>query len=64
MDVCVVQGPQYTDQDEQSLVEEIRKRVGSQVDFRIVYVEQSPRTARGKLRLVLSSIPCSRPDAA
>lgn len=64
MDVCVVQGPQYTDQDEQSLVEEIRKRVGSQVDFRIVYVEQIPRTARGKLRLVLSSIPCSRPDAA
>ncbi len=64
MDVCVVPSPQYTQQDEHLLVEEIRKRVGTQVDFHIHYVEQIPRTARGKLRLVISSIPCSRPDAA
>lgn len=63
MDVCVVKGPRYSEHDEQSLVEEIRKRVGAQVDFRIVYVEQIPRTARGKLRFVISRNPCGS-DAA
>lgn len=64
MEVCVVKGPRYSDQDERSLVREIRKRVGDQLDFRILYVDQIPRTASGKLRFVVSRIPPTQHETA
>jgi len=52
----VVRGPDFTQRDERLLIAETRKRVGSEADFEIVYVDHIPRTKTGKLRFVVSSI--------
>lgn len=54
MTLYVVRGPHYGPGDEQRLLRETGKRVGGEVEFEIEYVETLPRTARGKLRFVVS----------
>ena len=57
--LCVVRGPGFAEVDERRLREETRKRTGNDLDFDIVYLDALPRTARGKLRFVVSEI---KPD--
>ena len=56
MTLCVVRGSRYGQGDEQQLHRETVKRVGNQVEFEVEYVETLPRTARGKLRFVVSDV--------
>lgn len=52
----IVKGRDYGPADEAALAFEIKKRFGDLCDVRVAYVEALPRTASGKLRLVVSEI--------
>ncbi len=52
----IVRGEGYSIADERLLNAEVRARLGDQAEYTIEYVEKVPRTAMGKLRLVVSSI--------
>ncbi|HXV76390.1 MAG TPA: hypothetical protein VD788_08720 [Candidatus Polarisedimenticolaceae bacterium] len=54
--VAVVRGPGWGEPDERRLRGEILKRVGDQLDFDIVYPDSLGRTAREKLRFVISTM--------
>lgn len=54
--IAVVKTPQYSETDETSLYREVEKRLGREMKVEITYVDQLPRTAAGKLRLVVSKI--------
>jgi phenylacetate-coenzyme A ligase PaaK-like adenylate-forming protein len=56
MMICVVRGAGYSAHDEEELLREARKRVGDEMDIEIAYSEELPRTATGKLRLVVSEV--------
>lgn len=55
--VRVVASSAFTNDDETSLLAEMRKRVGEEADIRFEYVESLPRGGTGKLRFVHSDIP-------
>jgi phenylacetate-CoA ligase len=56
IEVRVVPGPGYSEQDKKILESELQKRLGHdmQIEFRIV--DSIPRAANGKFRAVLSNI--------
>jgi phenylacetate-CoA ligase len=54
--IRVVRGGAYTDADETALRREAQKRLGSDTEIRVSYVDQLPRTRTGKLRLVVSEV--------
>jgi phenylacetate-CoA ligase len=54
MMIRVVRGRGYSIRDEEDLLREARKRVGDGMKIEVSYVEALPRTATGKLRLVVS----------
>jgi len=54
MMICVVRGGGYSIHDEEDLLREARKRVGDEMDIEVAYTDRLPRTATGKLRLVVS----------
>jgi phenylacetate-CoA ligase len=56
MTICVVPGGSYSGHDGEELLREARKRVGDEMDIEIAYVDSLPRTATGKLRLVVSEV--------
>lgn len=58
--VRVVRGPRYGRQDEISLVRELRKRVGPDVEIHIEYTDAIERARNGKLRFVVSQLPGGR----
>lgn len=60
IDIAVVKGRHYTAQDEQTLIAEARKRLGDDLEIRIVYEAALPRTKSGKVRLVVSSLSDAR----
>ncbi len=53
----IVRGPAYTEADEQMLLDEARKRLGSEFEITVDYVETIHRSSRGKLRFVVSDLP-------
>jgi acyl-coenzyme A synthetase/AMP-(fatty) acid ligase len=55
----IVKGRGYGAADEAALAYEIKKRFGDLCDIRVIYVAELPRTASGKLRLVISEIRAS-----
>jgi phenylacetate-CoA ligase len=55
--VRIVRRPEYTQRDEQSLVEAFKARLGDAMRIEVVYVDALPREASGKFRWVISSIP-------
>ena len=55
--VRVVRGRNYEEADEKKLRHELGMRVGGQAEVGIEYWESLPRTAAGKLRLVISEVP-------
>lgn len=52
----VVKGDQYTQQDEELLLHEARKRLGDEIRITVDYVTELERSPRGKLRFVISKI--------
>lgn len=56
MTVWIVKADGYGEQDEQALRREVLKRVGDEVAFEIEYTDAIPRTSRGKLRFVVSTV--------
>ncbi|MGE5204093.1 MAG: phenylacetate--CoA ligase family protein [Chlamydiota bacterium] len=55
--VRVVRGRNYEEADERKLRHELGMRVGDQAEVHIEYWDRLPRTAAGKLRLVISEVP-------
>jgi phenylacetate-CoA ligase len=53
--IKVVRRSYYTADDERKLLEEFTRRVGSEFNVRVEYVEDIPRTASGKYRWVINS---------
>ena len=64
MTIAIVKADGYGEQDEQALRRELLKRVGDEVAFDIEYTEAIPRTSRGKLRFVVSTMPTGQIDAS
>ena len=64
MTLAVVRSHAYGAEDERRLRHATRLRVGDEVAVDIAYVESLPRTAAGKLRLVVSSLPAGTIDNA
>ena len=64
MTLAVVRGHAYGAEDERRLRHAARVRVGDEMAIDIAYVEALPRTAAGKLRLVVSSLPAGTIDHA
>lgn len=62
MIVRIVKGPNYAENDERMLQQEIVTRVGSDVSFEVTYVTAIPRTSRGKLRFVVSNLESGKID--
>jgi len=54
--VKIVKGGNYTGQDSQELIEELRKRVGFEMDIQIQFVDAIPRGPAGKFRFVVSNV--------
>jgi phenylacetate-CoA ligase len=56
LDILVVRGEKYAQSDEELLRREFVKRVGSDTEFKIEYVDELRRTNAGKLRFVASEM--------
>jgi phenylacetate-CoA ligase len=56
MTIRVVRGRNYNETDERALMRETAKRVGNEMDVRIEYVQDLPRSSVGKLRFVVSEL--------
>lgn len=56
IEVRVVPNSWYGSDDEHILLQRLREVLGADATVRIIYVEQIPRPARGKLRFVVSEI--------
>jgi len=54
--VRIVPGSSYNKKDEDLLQEEIRQRLGTEIEVRLEYVDAIPRGPNGKLRLVVSNL--------
>lgn len=52
----IVKGLNYTNKDEEFLINEIRKRIPIDVYIEIEYIDKLSRTKSGKLRLVISDV--------
>lgn len=63
MELHIVRGTHYKQDDETRLRREIEKRVGNDMEYRIHYVDDIPRTAAGKIRFVISDVPKQTHDA-
>jgi len=56
MTIRVVRGDRYSKADEVALLSETQKRVGTNIDLRVEYVERLERSSTGKLRCVVSEV--------
>jgi len=52
----IVKGNKYKDSDERLLENEVKKRLGADINFNIKYCDEIVKTASGKLRLVVSDL--------
>ena len=59
VDVFIVRSDGYHEKDGNSVVTELKKRMGGRVTFNVQYVDEIPRTSSGKFRSVVNNIPSS-----
>jgi phenylacetate-CoA ligase len=57
VEIRVVKGAGFGPEDESAMRKQLTRRFGSLGDYQITYVDTLPRTANGKLRLVISDLP-------
>jgi phenylacetate-CoA ligase len=62
--IRIVRGAFYGNDDEQRLLTQIRKRLGTETEVSLEYWESLPRGSGGKLRFVISSLHGGRIAAA
>lgn len=55
--VKIVKTEKYTDKDTSFLIVELRKRLGNEIDIKIDFVDEIPRTKSGKIPFVISKVP-------
>jgi len=55
--IKIVKDSAYTDEDSAHLIDELRKRLGNEMNIDLQFVDSIPRTAAGKFRWVISKIP-------
>jgi len=55
--IKIVTRSSYQDKDTSYLIEEMKKRVGGDMEVEIEFVDQIPRTKAGKFRWVISKVP-------
>jgi phenylacetate-CoA ligase len=60
MTIRVVRSERYSKADETALLNEVQKRVGSNIEMRVEYVERLERSSTGKLRFVISDMPAGQ----
>lgn len=58
--ICVVRGIGFNDDIHEKIIYETRKRVGSEAEIIINYVDELTRSSRGKLRFVISELQSAR----
>ena len=54
--IRIVRGASYGENDEKRLHAEMRKRLGAETEVKIEYWKSLPRASGGKLRFVISSL--------
>ena len=54
--IRIVPGDRYSMQDEQAVLEEVRSRIGHNMDIELDHVKELERSQNGKLRFVISEI--------
>jgi phenylacetate-CoA ligase len=59
----IVKTPAYTSQDERTVLEQARMRLGSSIAIHVDYVDEIERTNHGKFRFIVSKIDKSTIDA-
>ena len=62
VEIRVVRGPGYTQEDEQRLLSRFAQKMGK-TDFRIAYVDNIERTASGKFMSIVSKVPPEQRNA-
>ena len=55
--IKIIKRAEYTDADSRYIIEEMKKRVGSDMSIDIEFVDEIPRTKAGKFRWVISKVP-------
>ena len=55
--VKLIVRPDYSDDDTNYLLSELKKRLGEGIKIEIEFVDSIPRTASGKFRWVISKVP-------
>jgi phenylacetate-CoA ligase len=55
-EIKVIKGARFEPRDEQLLKNELTKKLGDLCDWKIVYVDELPRTKSGKFRMLVSTV--------
>ncbi len=55
VEILIVKGVNYSGNDGQSVITELKKRMGEGVTFKIKYVDEIPRSSNGKFRAVVNN---------
>lgn len=55
VEILIVKADGYVEDDGQSVITELKKRMGERIFFKIKYVDEIPRTANGKFRTVVNN---------
>ncbi len=55
--IKIVKLPEYSDEDSQYLIKELKKRLGVDMNIHLEFVDSIPRTKAGKFRWVISNVP-------
>ena len=53
----IIKKPSYTDKDTEYILSELYKKMGAGVDLEIVFVDEIPKTKRGKYRFLIQKLP-------
>ena len=52
----IVKGKNYTQSDEQVLTRDINEYLAGRIDYKIIYVEEIPKTKNGKMKFIVSEV--------
>ncbi len=56
MEIRIVKDTLYSNADEKKLISEINMRMGSKIEFKILYLDEIKKISRGKFRFILSDV--------
>jgi len=53
----IIKKPSYTDKDTEYILSELYKKMGDEIDIEVVFVDEIPKTKRGKYRFLIQKLP-------